>query len=93
MVAPAAAARSDSAIGYVGATLVDPVPASTARGDSPVGFVRVTMVAPTAPATGTDSLIGFTAVTMRVPHRPVLVLTASGYKRSVIRVFDGTTWR
>jgi hypothetical protein len=85
-------AFTDSTIGYVSVTLVGP--SAPARSDSLIGFAGVTLVDPVAAsAARSDSLIGFTTVALRVPHRPVLVLTPSGYKRTAFRMFDGSSWR
>ena len=81
----------NSLIGYTVGTLSDP--AVVTRSDSAIGFISATLVSPTPPVTRTDSQIGSVMGTLKPIHKPIAMLTSTGYRRTVIRMYDGTNWR
>jgi len=78
----------DSGIGYLAGALSDPTPAGYS--DSLIGFVASAL---SDPVQRRDSSIGFGVTTLQPVHRPVVMLTSNGHRRTVIRSFDGTAWR
>jgi hypothetical protein len=58
--------------------------------DSALGTVAVTL---TSPAQRADSALGTVAVSLAIPHLPIVVRTASGYRSVGILSHDGTRWR
>jgi hypothetical protein len=86
LTVPISTARTDSLIGFGTATLTGPAIVTPAgRSDSPIGFAATTLF---GPAARTDSPIGFRSVTLTAPHRPIVMRTADGYRRTKLRMFD-----